>query len=325
MTNTPKPAKPPSAPVVQLHRRPERERSGTVPFDPMTPDAPHRRRRDETQSFEHDGPPTDRHEIPISVEIPAPPPAKSPWDVFPVIPVPARTTLIALGDKITAAFVILQGEAVEFSPSGKAELQPGRVLDAGCPINLRLFGENSEEPLSSVEVVAETDLLIYQITLRDLETNDLNLRRKRERYVRTLIMREAEESQERVNADLSRANARIAELAGVLQHRLDQIKENELRPLKAENAKLKEELARILKDREADLQSVKQFIELILDERFELYDAIRDNLLTLLLACQEIDPKKSAPLNAAVIGLMAKLDDTFKRNMPRVIDPKHKL
>jgi hypothetical protein len=338
MAQTPKP----SAPVVPLHRLPERERSSTTPFDP---NAPTRHRRDDTKPFaiertsDPDGPPTDRHEIPITIETPAPPSAKSPWDVFPVIPVPAKTSLVSLGDRITAAFVILQGEALEFSPSGKLELEAGHTLEAGSAVNLRLFGEESEEPLSSVHVVAETDLLIYQITLRDLETGDLNLRRKRERYIRTLIMREGEAKHERLKNNLERYKARARELATVLEYRLNEIKSRELRPLKAENTELKTRIAELepwletmfqhvpwlLKDREADKESVKQFVELILDERYELYDAIRDDLLILLIDCQRVDPLKSAPLNAGVLRIMAKLDETFKRNMPRVIDPKQKL
>lgn len=324
MVQTPKPGKIP-APVVPLHKLPERERSATVPFDTQSHAAPNRRRRDETQSFEREGPSTDRHEIPIIIETPAPPSAKSPWDMFPVIPVPAGETLVGLGDRITACFVILQGEAIEFSPSGKSELQPGLTLEIGSPVNLRLFGEESDEPLSSVEVVAETDLLIYQITLRDLETGDLNLRRKRERYIRTLIMREADAERERLTRDLERTKSKVNELAAVLMQRLDEIKQHELRPLKAENAELKPWIEAMfqyvpwfLKDREADKESMKQFIELILDERYELYDAMRGDLLELLAACQEIDPKKSAPLNAAILKLMAQLDESFKRNMPRM-------
>lgn len=341
MSNPPKPGKNPAppAPVVPIHRLPPRERSATKAYDAQSPEAKAKRERQDTQRFETERS-TDEHEIPIELQIPAAAPAPVQYDLFGVAPIKAGVSFTKLGEAIPCAIVILQGEALEFTPSGKPELAPGRRLGPGSLVWHQFFDDDIEEPLSPVEVVAETDLLIYQITTQALETSDLILRLRREKYVRTLLLRHAESVRQSDNAELQ---ARIQELTRKvrelnsmahqsIKQRVDDLVGNHFRPLEAENIALKQRVAEFepwiealfqyvpwfLKDREADKESMKQFIELILDERYELYDAIRGDLLELLAACQQIDPKKSAPLNAAILGLMAKLDETFKRNMPRV-------
>lgn len=131
---------------------------------------------------------------------------------------------------------------------------------------------------------------------------------------------------------MMQANKRIADLTDVLKRRLDEIKLKVLLPLRRENLSLQQQINELepwvhamfewvpmLHDQQAlDEQAADDFVERILIERCLLYDIIRDDLLDMLSACQEIDPKNSAPLNASILRLMAKLDEKFKRNVPQL-------
>jgi len=292
-----------------------------------------RRQRFQTAAYDQKIIQQNRQEtdVQVIIDVPIRPKEESEHELFPVIQVPEGTRIMAFAERVTSVIVLLEGEAEEIR-SRNLETNSNRIRKAGDVIHLELLRDDRVSLTSSSEIVAKTAVSMYQISRHDLETNNHSLNRLRERYIRKLMFQEADANARKYSQALLQSQKKISDLTDVLKSRLDDIKQKEMRPLRLENKRLYraieewepwvqamfEFVPKLLEHQEQNEKNVDTFVEDFLIERCVLYDIIRDDLLDMLAACQEIDPKNSAPLNASILRLMAKLDEKFKRNMPQL-------
>lgn len=280
---------------------------------------PRPRRRDETTSYDverpapaknetltiselDDGPPTIKTLVPEQIRAPlyAPPPGETLGELFKIYELKAGETLQSFFKPIRTAFILLRGKAEELVPDARGELMVVRWLEAGDLVNASLFAMSVDTCGAEVEVRATTDLLMYVVTLDDVEAYDVSddkrasVRRQRERYVQTALARaniQTTRNRNRLAQDIERAElkavgaeeaaaadsfalqsaegevvqlkVRIKELEATFKPHLDELKEQVLRPIYKK-----------VKDRDRQIAILTEWAETV----FKLYPPKRDEL-----------------------------------------------
>lgn len=248
--------------------------------------------------------------------------------IFPVSRVQAEQRLVSSKQPVHMAFAIIKGEAVEYLPDNDDSLRQLRVLGPGNLVNACLFETEREAKGSLVTVIAKTELIVYRITEDDLEAHDVPVerrattRRNRERFLRTALANEANllrSGRKQLFEDLREAQAQSVELDGILKsdltRRCHRLKDEYIQPLQ-------QQLAQLLKEREAEAGSLNSVLEMVrsLNAAFEednetLYqerDALYKTITRALMEALERGDSK-----LVLVDLLGQIEKLFGRKLRR--------
>ncbi|MEI7512553.1 MAG: hypothetical protein WCK01_03790 [Candidatus Uhrbacteria bacterium] len=274
--------------VIPFHSAKPRRRDETVSYETERKSFPD---NEDTERMDRkdlpDGPPTEKVVLPKEQRITrySPVPGKM-FNLFTVHELKAGDLLQQLFSPVVAAFIILRGIAEELVPDVRGTMKVIRRLEPGDMVNTSLFATGADTRGAETETRAITDLLVYMISEDDLEALDVSeekraaTRRKRERFVQAalstacirilqnrntiaekienaeimaeganLIAAEDSAAREVAEAEVKILQQKNATLEKATLEKLDRLKEIVIKPLR-------EEIARMKKDREADLQSL---------------------------------------------------------------------
>jgi hypothetical protein len=200
----------------------------------------------------------------------APPPGET-FGLFKVNELEAGELLQILNKPPTAAFIILRGTVEELVRNTSGPPIVVREIEAGELLNASLFMQGVDLSGTEVALRAKTDMLFYVVTPDDIEAYDVaeelraGVRHKRDRCVNEAraqnhigLLRNRNAAAVAAAGWQTKAEELNRILHETLQARVAEIVATQIKPIRDENAALREENEHLRKDREAEIAELER-------------------------------------------------------------------